>query len=71
MMKLILLSSLFYKDYANCPEILQKPTRPYTCLTVRIDGLTFAIPFRHHIPHNSDFDTMNKPEGFGLPVSLF
>ena len=29
-MKLVFLSAEFYKDYADCYEIEQKPTRPYT-----------------------------------------
>ena len=28
-MKLVFLSAEFYKDYADCSEIEQKPTRPY------------------------------------------
>ena len=50
-MRLILLSNEFYKKYGNLPEILEKPSRPYVCLAVTIDGHTFAIPFRHHISH--------------------
>ena len=30
LMKLVFLSAGFYKDYADCSEIEQKPTRPYT-----------------------------------------
>ena len=29
-MKLVFLSAEFYKDYADCSEIEQKLTRPYT-----------------------------------------
>ncbi len=56
-MKLITLSPYFYNKYRNCSEILIKPTRPYACLAVRIDGVLFAIPFRHHIAHKWAFIT--------------
>lgn len=56
-MKLVLLSEKFFHDFAHCPEILQKKNRPYACLTVRIDGVLFAIPFRHHISHRYAFIT--------------
>ncbi len=59
-MKLITLSPYFYSKYGNCPEILTKPTRPYVCLAVRIDGVPFAIPFRHHIPHKWAFITYGE-----------
>lgn len=36
---------------------MKKPSRPYACLTVKIRGLTFAIPFRHHIAHKYAFIT--------------
>ena len=56
-MRLVYLSSRFYAQYAACPEILQKPTRPYACLSVQVEGQTFAIPFRHHIAHKHAFFT--------------
>lgn len=59
-MKLITLSAYFYSKYADCPEILIKPTRPYVCLAVKIDGVPFAIPFRHHIPHKWAFITYGE-----------
>lgn len=59
-MKLITLSPLFYREYADCPEILTKPTRPYVCLKVVIDGVVFAIPFRHHITHKWAFLTYGE-----------
>lgn len=59
-MKLITLSPLFYQKYGHCPEILTKPTRPYVCLTVVIDGVVFAIPFRHHITHKWAFLTCGE-----------
>lgn len=59
-MKLITLSAYFYSTYSNCPEILTKSTRPYACLAVRIDGVPFAIPFRHHIHHKWAFITYGE-----------
>lgn len=59
-MKLITLSPYFYSKYGNYPEILAKPARPYVCLAVRIDGVPFAIPFRHHIPHKWAFITYGE-----------
>ena len=54
-MKLIFLSQKFYEDYSGCSEILKKQNRPYMCLGIRINGLLFAIPFRHHIGHKYAF----------------
>lgn len=59
-MKLIRLSEEFYKKYANCSEILKKQTRPYVCLQITINGVVFAIPFRHHINHSHAFFTADK-----------
>ncbi len=59
-MKLITLSPYFYSKYSNCSEILTKPTRPYVCLAIRIDGVTFAIPFRHHILHKWAYITYGQ-----------
>lgn len=59
-MRLIYLSELFYGEYGHFPEILNKPSRPYVCLTVEIDGYLFAIPFRHHISHPYAFMTGEK-----------
>lgn len=57
MIRLIFLSEKFYRQYGSCREILQKPSRPYACLAVKLDGLTFAIPLRHHINHEHAFIT--------------
>lgn len=65
-MRLITLSSFFYSQYAGCSEILTKSTRPYACLEVEIDGVVFAIPFRHHIAHKWAFFT---GEGCGIDYS--
>ena len=59
-MKLITLSPVFYERYHGCEEILIKQTRPYVCLAVKVDGVTFAIPFRHHIPHKWAFFTVGE-----------
>jgi len=63
-MKYIYLSKQFYIDYAHnlFPEIEYKENRPYIMLLMKIDGLTFAIPFRSHITHNYSFltDAINK-----------
>lgn len=59
-MKIITLSSYFYSKYAQCREILTKPTRPYVCLSVMVDGIPFAIPFRHHISHKWAFITYRE-----------
>ena len=57
-MRIIILSNKFYKDYASCSEILKKKDRPYACVAVNIDGIPFAIPFRHHISHKHSFKTV-------------
>lgn len=59
-MRLIMLSDKFYKEYCNCAEVLQKQTRPYVCLEIKIRGTTFAIPFRHHIKHKYAFITYGE-----------
>ena len=51
------LSDSFYNTYGAFPEILKKRNRPYACLAIRIDGVTYAIPFRHHITHKHAFLT--------------
>ena len=59
-MRLIKLNDEFYRTYGSCSEILQKKARPYACLEVCIDGVTFAIPFRHHIKHKHAFITYGE-----------
>lgn len=59
-MDFITLSDSFYNRHANCAEILQKRTRPYACLAIQIDGLTYAVPFRHHIAHRHAFITCGQ-----------
>lgn len=59
-MKIKILSKKFYDTYSDCSEILKKETRPYACLTIELDGLLFAIPFRHHIRHSYSFHTLGE-----------
>ena len=59
-MRFVTLSDEFYSVYGSCKEILEKGTRPYACLTVKINGSTFAIPFRHHINHKYAFITTGE-----------
>lgn len=59
-MKLVLLSDKFYVEYADCSEILRKRNRPYACLEVDVDGVRYAIPFRHHIKHKFAFFTYGE-----------
>ena len=58
-MKYIFLSEEFYNTYNHdlYPEIEYKQDRPYILLLLKIDGLTYAIPFRSHIKHNNAFFT--------------
>ena len=59
-MQLKILSEKFYAKYACCSEILKKENRPYACLTIELDGLLFAVPFRHHIQHQHCFHTIGE-----------
>jgi protein AbiQ len=58
-MKYVFLSNQFYQQYnsSNCPEIEKKQNRPYIMLLVKIEDLTFAIPFRSNIRHKYAFMT--------------
>ena len=38
----------------------KKENRPYACLTIELDGLLFAVPFRHHIKHQYAFHTIGE-----------
>lgn len=59
-MKLIILTRDFYTEYSQHKEILKKQDRPYACLAVELDGVLFAIPFRHHIKHRYAFYTLGE-----------
>ena len=50
--RFIFLSSVFYQEYSDCPEIGKKSNRPYVCLLTEVDGVNFAIPMRSHINHS-------------------
>ena len=54
-MKFHRLSSIFYEQFANHEEILNKENRPYHVLVLELDGLTYAIPLRSHITHSYCF----------------
>jgi protein AbiQ len=45
------LSPDFYAAYGQCPEMLQKHSRPYYVLVLTVDAVTYAIPLRSHISH--------------------
>lgn len=59
-MQFIFLSNKFYSQHATHTEILTKPTRPYACLAVKINGTMFALPLRHHIQHKYAFFTVGN-----------
>ncbi len=59
-MHLKILSEKFYHNYSHCVEILKKKDRPYACLTLELNGVLFAIPFRHHIKHQYAFHTLGE-----------
>ena len=58
--KFIFLTQQFYADYMACPEIEQKPDRPYVQVVLRIDDIDFAIPMRSHIKHPNAYITDEK-----------
>ena len=67
-MKLVFLSAEFYKDYADCSEIEQKPTRPYIRIGVLINGVLWAVPFRSNIRHEHVIWT-NEAKRCGMDFS--
>lgn len=56
------LSADFYNDYdsVSYPEIENKPDRPYMVLIIRINGNTFALPFRTNIRHSYCYKFANS-----------
>lgn len=56
------LSQEFYNkfDINHFPEILGKSDRPYMALITKIDGNTFAIPFRTNITHKASYRFYNS-----------
>ncbi|MCQ2220052.1 MAG: hypothetical protein MJZ12_01590 [Prevotella sp.] len=60
-MNFVKLSPTFFAKYSDCEEILHKGSdRPYACFRVKIDGMDFAIPIRHHIKHSYAFHTIGE-----------
>lgn len=59
-MQLKILSEKFYNTYSHCEELLKKENRPYACLTIELNGILFAVPFRHHIRHQYAFHTIGE-----------
>ena len=61
-MKLIYLSNKFRSDYprSKFPELMDKDTRPYCCVAMKVEGKTYAIPLRHHIKHPFAFYTTSE-----------
>lgn len=67
-MKYIFLSQEFYDDYTHCTEIEQKLTRPYTKVSIVVNGINFAIPLRSNINHPNVVWT-DKAKKCGLDLS--
>ena len=66
------LSERFYIEIApHLTEILEKSTRPYCVLLVKIRGLNFALPLRTTLPNRADIGIKTIPNGkfdkFGQP----
>lgn len=59
-MRIIKLSEKFYSIYKGKSEIMDKKSRPYCCLELKVEGRTYAIPFRHHIKHQHCFHTVGE-----------
>ena len=51
MLKPFFLTPRFYSDFANCPEIEQKPLRPYVRVQIVVNGVLWALPLRSNISH--------------------
>jgi protein AbiQ len=56
------LSGCFYDHYnpAQYPEMMHKRNRACIVCLVKIDDLTFAIPFRSNIKHNASLITLRQ-----------
>lgn len=67
-MKFMFLTQQFYDDHKACPEIAQKPMRPYTQVCTKINGVQFAVPLRSGINHKHVLWT-DKPKKCGLDFS--
>ena len=74
-MKFHRLSSIFYEQFGNFEEILNKENRPYYVLLLELDSLTYAIPLRSHITHPYCFiadssDSQNKGLDYSKAVVI-
>lgn len=65
MLKLLFLTEKFYQDHVDCPEIEQKPSRPYIRVGVVLGGVLWAVPLRSHIRHEYALWT-DKPKRCGM-----
>ena len=64
-MDIVNLSNKFFETHSDCPEILKKGSRPYMLVLIKIDDITFAIPFRSNIKHKYVYWT-DKQNNCGL-----
>lgn len=67
------LSSKFYTDYPKeqYPELMQKDSRPYTCLLIETkDEYFICVPFRTTITHKDSFLFKNTHRSFSSPSGL-
>lgn len=67
-----LMSNDFYNNYPPSlyPEIETKQTRPFLVLIIKIEGNTFAIPFRSNIRHNFCYKFKNSRRKTGTKTAL-
>jgi len=68
MVRLVFLTSKFFDDYKNCPEIETKQDRPYVCAQLEIDGITYCVPLRSNVRHEYTILT-DKENNCGLDFS--
>lgn len=68
MVKLVFLTEKFYETYSKCPEIEQKPYRPYIRIGVLLDGILWAVPMRSNINHENVIWT-DKANSCGIDFS--
>ena len=59
-LEIITLSDKFFEDYSGYSEFMEKSKRPYFCLFIELDGLTYASPLRHHFKHPFGFHTIGE-----------
>ena len=61
-MRLVFLSSGFYEEARELSEAIMKVNRPFIMILLKLENLTFAVPFRSHISHRWAFftDLQNK-----------